>query len=212
MKSINTLALILMACSVPTIQAATLELPSTLHLMAVNGQKENNKTVLENLPQGKQQIVFQFAKSLKNGSKMEHFISKPYVLDLNISSSSDSYKLSHKHMRSYSVAETAFDSGRENWQLQKNGTKQADIPEVMLSDGFLPYVDIEKSIRYHNSQKGILLTGDGMLDMTDAVVTVDEKTGKAEITGDAVTQLKLWYTKASKEEQKEFRRWMIDQE
>lgn len=213
MKSINTLLFTLMVCSTATVQAATLELPGSLNLLAVNGSRNDDKAVLENLPVGKQQIVVQYAKNLKNGSKMEHFISKPYVLELEISNPDDFYKLSHKHMRSYKVAESAFESGKIEWKLTKNGSVQNNEPEELIpSDGFLPYANIEKAVRYHNKEKGIILTSAGAKNITDAVVTVDKETGKAEISGDPVTQLKLWYTKASKEEQKAFRRWLIDQE
>jgi uncharacterized protein YccT (UPF0319 family) len=211
MKVIGAVLFALVAIS-PMSQAAELELPYSLDVLAVNGKKVTDKSALGDLPVGKQQIVIRYTDTLKDGSKEKLLSSKAYVLDLDIKQATDSFSLSHKKFRTYRAASVAFDTGNIGWSLKRNGNTLPVQLEILEGSGFMPYVNIEKTVRAYNQKKGIILTSTGTMDITDAVVSVDKKTGKAEISGDPVTQLKLWYTKASKDEQKAFRRWLIDQE
>ncbi len=208
---ITKLALLALTAVAPFAHSASLDLPYSVDLLALNGIKQDNKSVLESLKPGKQQIIIRYSKDLRDGSKSKLYISNPYVLELDIASEADEYALEHKNFRTYKAAEAAFDHNQVGWTLEQNGTSKDVYLEALLADGFMPYADIEQAIRNHNKEKGIVLTSSGATNVTEAVVTVSDS-GEVAITGDPVTQLKLWYTKASKDERKAFRIWMIDQD
>lgn len=211
MKTPKLLAMSLIAFS-PLTFSAFLDLPNSVELMALNGVKQDSTEVLNSLPNGVNQLVIQYSADLADGSRTKTYTTKPLVFQFAVDNATDNYKLSHKAFYNLTTAKKAFDKGTMGWALTKNGSAHQVKVEKMIGSGILPFADIEKAVRFHNKEKGVVLTMSGARELDEAVVTLDEKTGKVEITGDAVTQLKLWYTKASKEEQKEFRRWMIDQE
>lgn len=208
---ITKIALLALAVFTPFSNAASLNLPYSVDLLALNGKEQGDKAALETLSQGKQQVVIRYSKTLKDGSKRALYTSKPFVFEFDVKNASEDYKLSHKKFRNYKAAEAAFNANKIGWKIEHNGQVEPVQPEVLLAEGFMPYSDIEKAIRYHNKEKGIVLTSAGAMNVTEAAVTVSES-GKVEVTGDAVTQLKLWYSKASKAERKEFKKWMIDQD
>ncbi|WED22733.1 DUF2057 domain-containing protein [Vibrio sp. JC009] len=212
MKKITMLSMSALIAFSSYVNAASLELPYSIQLLALNGKKQQDKSVLSQLPEGKHQIILQYAKQLKDGSKTKLFASKPLVMQLEVTDPNASYELSHKAFYSVNTVEKALEKNKMGWELESEGKSYPVTIETMYGSGFAPFTNIEKAIKAHNKQSGLILTSMGTKDITDAVVTVDQKTGKLEVEGDPVTQLKLWYTKASKEEQKEFRRWMIDQE
>ena len=194
-------------------QAASLALPYGIDLLAVNGKEMDEKEVLEKLSVGKQQLVIRYSDDLKTSSKQSMiFTSKPYVLALDIKNASDTYQLSHKKFRDYDSAERAFRMKKVDWKLELNGADQSvELEELPGRDGFMPYSDIEKLIKEYNQDKGVVLTSAGAVNVTEAAITVSDS-GEVKVTGDSVTQLKLWYSKASKDERKEFKKWMIDQD
>ncbi|PWI33913.1 DUF2057 domain-containing protein [Vibrio albus] len=191
--------------------AASLDLPYSVDFLALNGVEQDSKDVLASLKPGRQQVIIRYSEELRDGSTNELYVSKPLVLNLDVKADSDEYSLDHKNFRTYKAAEAAFDNNKAGWTLEHNGISEVVYPEELLADGFMPYANIEKAIRAHNKEKGIVLTSSGATNVTEAVVSVSDS-GEVEITGDPVTQLKLWYTKASKDERKAFRIWMIDQD
>jgi hypothetical protein len=195
----------------PFTHAASLDLPYSVDFLALNGVEQDSKDVLQDLKPGKHQVIIRYSEDLRNGSTNELFVSKPMVLELDIKDAADEYALDHKNFRTYRAAEAAFDQNKAGWTLEHNGYSEQVFPEELMADGFMPYANIEKAIRKHNKEKGIVLTAAGATNVTDAVVSVSDA-GEVEISGDPVTQLKLWYTKASKDERKAFRIWMIDQD
>ncbi len=58
----------------------------------------------------------------------------------------------------------------------------------------------------------MVTSGVGVEDLGDEVIVAVSESGDVELTGNALTQLKLWYSKASEEERKAFRKWIIDVE
>jgi len=211
MKTLKFVAIALVTFS-PLTFSASLELPNSVELMALNGVKQDSKDVLQDLPNGVNQLVIRYSSDIRDGSRAKQYSTDPLVMQLDVDDENSQYELTHKAFYNLTAIKRAFDKGTMGWKLTKNGSAHSVEVEKMIGSGILPFANIEKAVRFHNKEKGVILTTSGARDLDEAVVTLDEKTGKVEITGDAVTQLKLWYTKASKEEQKEFRRWMIDQE
>lgn len=192
--------------------AATLNTPFHIELLALNGQEQKDKSTLDSLKVGNHQMVIRYIETLKSGSKYELFSSPPYVLELSVENDGDEFNFTHRNFNTYSKAVSAFDRDSIGWEMTKNGTPINLEIEKFKVEGFMPLLNIENSVREYNKKKGIILTSFGVMDATDAILAIDNETGDIEISGDAITQLKLWYAKASKEELKEFKRWMIDQE
>ncbi|KFD81942.1 hypothetical protein DA89_688 [Vibrio paracholerae] len=64
----------------------------------------------------------------------------------------------------------------------------------------MPYSDLPKLVIQQNRKEGIYF---------DSAVALG---GAIETLGEAESQLKTWYLRASKEERKAFKKWMVDQE
>ncbi|MDA0147272.1 YccT family protein [Vibrio sp. LaRot3] len=191
--------------------AADISFESGIDVLALNGKSVQNADSIE-LPAGENQIVIEYSKALKSGSSKKTYTSKPYVVSIHVANELDSYKLGIETYRTYELAKVKFDAGNVEWQVSNNGSPtEYDLELLPGVPGLLPYANIEEAIRLYNKNNGIVLTSSGAMNINEAAVSV-AKDGKITVTGDAVTQLKLWYTKASKEERKEFRRWMIDQD
>ncbi len=210
MKAISVLAVGLLGIASVS-SAAELTLPHTVQVLAVNGKGVDSDT-LKNLPVGDNQIVVEYSERLRDGSSHRTYASKPLIFTIDVKKADDQLELSHKRFRVYDDAKSAFEYNNVEWALTTNGNKQPVSLKVLpAKGGFMPYADIEQVVKEYNQDQGIVLTSAGAMSVTETAVTVDDS-GKVQVSGDAVTQLKLWYSKASKAERKEFRRWMIDQE
>ncbi|WP_435247313.1 DUF2057 family protein [Vibrio sp. nBUS_14] len=210
MKLINITAVALLL-SASSAYSASLALPKSVSVLTVNGV-QSDESPIKNLPVGLNQVVIQYKQVLKNGSKKELLESKPLLFNVSIRDKAEVLDLKHPRFISYKVAQSAFRKNEVQWIIS-SGVSSIPVDSTVLpgNGGFLPYADIEKAVATYNSEHGIVFSKPGSTNFSEAVITVDGS-GKAQITGDFVSQLKLWYAKASKQERKEFRKWMIDQE
>lgn len=208
MNRIKAILFSLLLC--PTVSfSATLDVSKSVEIMALNGKKTSE---IDTLPVGKNQVILAYSESLKDGSKSNRFTSSPLVLTVSVDKDEDTLVLSHRIFKTYDKAKSAFARNSVGWKLATNGKEEpVDLVKLPGRPGFMPYSDLEGVIGDYNRSQGIILTSTGTQSITEAAVAVSE-TGEIQITGDATTQLKLWYSKASKAERKEFRKWMIDQE
>ncbi len=160
------------------------------------------------LPAGLHQIVIRFNSSLKDGSKETFFVSRPIVFEINLQADTT---VSLPRMKRYSQVVAHFNRGAK-WMLKySNGTTELIKYEELVGDGFSPYSDVEGLVAAYNKEKGISFSESGAEKLSEQIVTVSDD-GEVTISGDPTTQLKLWYIKASKEERKTFKKWMIDQD
>ncbi|MGF1766043.1 DUF2057 domain-containing protein [Enterovibrio makurazakiensis] len=161
------------------------------------------------LTPGHYQIVARYDDEVKRGAKGVIFTSKPYVIDLEVANDSMALVVPKFKFESQAIA---FFRDPE-WKIQSIATgKSKIIPSVLMTgSGFGSYNNMEDAVAKYNRKNGIIIEGGEAKDLEDVLVNIDEK-GNVDITGDAGTQLKLWYTKATNEEKKAFKRWMIDQD
>ncbi|EEY44345.1 hypothetical protein VMA_002410 [Vibrio mimicus VM223] len=68
-------------------------------------------------------------------------------------------------------------------------------------EGLMPYSDLPKLVIKQNREAGIYFDSELALGSTEH-----------KALSEAESQLKTWYLRASKEERKAFRKWMVDQE
>ncbi|OOF11292.1 hypothetical protein BZG82_04535 [Salinivibrio sp. PR5] len=162
------------------------------------------------LSDGKHQLVMRYEGEVKRGSKDVVFTSRPYVFDFNVDGRDATIDIDTR-LSAQSQASSYFASGPQ-WQAEFESGEVMPLNAIELKgDGFAAYADMEALVADYNRANGIIFDQGESKNLNDVLVEVDEE-GKASIKGDALSQLKLWYTKASDQERKSFRRWIIDQE
>ena len=205
---------LLMALFSVTAQAATLTVADKVKLLAVDGKEVKGQGWSEvesvELTDGKHQIVVRFDGEVKRGSKTTIYTTRPYLFDIDLVDRNAEITL--PRLTTESQAKAFFERGA-TWQLAlENGVTKPLVGVELQGDGFAAYSDIEAVIAAYNRDNGIVIEQGNAVDFQQVSVNVDNETGKVEITGDALIQLKMWYTKASKEDKKAFKIWMAEKD
>lgn len=210
-----------------TVSAATLIPAKGLSVLYVNGQEAESKIGSQQIPKGDVQLVVKMDKKLGRGNSAKVFTSKPYVLSFTVNG--EEIKIDNPPARSHQEAVNAFKSEQPAWELVQDGSALEYTQETLPSKGGLfPYLAMDKLVAEYNQSKGVYFESGQLLDKpveaqviavsaTSAVVAsvptdVKSPAAKPAVNTTNLDQLKAWYLKSSKEERKEFRRWMIDQE
>lgn len=231
MKKSIVAALVALGCSF-SVSAATLIPLKGVSVYFINGQEAESRIGKNELTEGENQVVVRMDKKVGKGSSSGVFTSAPYVLTFNVSG--DEVKINHPVARSEQEAKAAFRTDQPDWRITQDGSTLSYSQEkLQAQSGFLPYMKMDELIAAHNAERGIVFDNGQMTkaeqattatlvttaavatskDVTAANNNAPKTTVKAEPTKvENVEQLKAWYLKASKEERKEFRKWMIDQE
>ncbi|SMY33002.1 hypothetical protein PMAL9190_00815 [Photobacterium malacitanum] len=209
----NTLWLLIALFSAAT-QAATLSVADKIELLAVDGKEVKaqgwNAVDSVELSAGKHQVVVRFDGEVKRGSKSTIFTSRPYLFEIDLAQKNAEITL--PRLTAESQAKAFFERGAK-WQLVVEGGALQALDGVELQgEGLAAYSDIEALVAAYNSDNGIVIEQGNAVDLQQVAVNVDNKTGKVEITGDALTQLKMWYTKASNSDKKAFKIWMAEKD
>ncbi|ODA35974.1 hypothetical protein A8L45_01845 [Veronia pacifica] len=160
------------------------------------------------LAKGTHQIVARFDDEVRDGSRKVIFTSKPYVFQVDMSN--EDLELNLPNFSTESQAKAHFNKG-PNWILLNRNTRK-EIPisfKRLPGIGFGGFGNIEKVIAEYNRNEGIVLFSDKISDSNDLVILQSDAQVPNQ-NNDTLVQLQLWYTKASDEERKAFKRWMID--
>lgn len=197
-----------------TAQAATLTVADKVKLLAVDGKEVKSQGWSEvdsvELTDGKHQVVVRFDGDVKRGSKTTIYTTRPYLFDIDLAGKNAEIIL--PRLTTESQAKAFFERGA-TWQLAlENGAVKPLIGVELQGEGFAAYSDIEAVIAAYNRDNGIVIEQGNAVDLQQVSVNVDNETGKVEITGDALIQLKMWYTKATKEDKKAFKIWMAEKD
>ncbi|MGF1748848.1 DUF2057 family protein [Vibrio cionasavignyae] len=217
-----------------SVNAATLVPMKGVSVYFINGQEAENRIGKNELEQGENQVVVRMDKKLGKGSSSNVYTSAPYVLTVNVTG--DEVKINHPVARSEQEAKVAFRGDAPQWRVTQDGYALAYEQEKLKGkDGFMPYMQMDELIAAHNAERGITFTSGEMVVAKSAAPTATAAVATAAVTttaaaaprvsastaskeavapqaSDNVGQLQAWYLKASKQERKEFRKWMIDQE
>ncbi|MDN3682366.1 DUF2057 domain-containing protein [Vibrio tapetis subsp. quintayensis] len=189
-------------------------------VLMVNGAEANSKMKPSNLKHGQNQIVVEMDKNIGKGSSNGQFTSAPFVITFE--AGSDDIKINHPKVHSIQHAEQVF-KNEPKWRLTSAG-KSIDYKsdELKGKKGFLPYSDMDELVKEYNQQNGIYvgpaaITVAAASQVEPAVKSAratpkKQKTTQAAAHPQALEQMQAWYLKASKQDRKEFRKWMIDQE
>ncbi|WP_394165318.1 DUF2057 family protein [Photobacterium piscicola] len=197
-----------------TAQAATLTVADKVKLLAVDGKEVKSQGWSEvdsvELTDGKHQVVVRFDGDVKRGSKTTIYTTRPYLFDIDLAGKNAEIIL--PRLTTESQAKAFFERGA-TWQLAlENGAVKPLVGVELQGEGFAAYSDIEAVIAAYNRDNGIVIEQGNAVDLQQVSVNVDNETGKVEITGDALIQLKMWYTKATKEDKKAFKIWMAEKD
>ncbi|EEW05818.1 DUF2057 family protein [Vibrio mimicus] len=184
----------------PAIYAADLDAERGITLEVLNERKVVNVDEAV-FTTGENQIVLTFTGRLKKVAKPEFFSSKPYVLHVE-ANPSDKFELNLVSNR-YEVIENLQDKGEPIFILKRNGERVVSAKQYLLKpeEGLMPYSDLPKLVIKQNREAGIYFDSELALGSTEH-----------KALSEAESQLKTWYLRASKEERKAFRKWMVDQE
>ncbi|MDO6705055.1 DUF2057 domain-containing protein [Photobacterium sp. 1_MG-2023] len=193
-------------------QAATLSVTDGIEFLVVDGKQVQgsfwSQTAELELTPGKHQIVVRYDKELKNGSRNTMYTTRPYLFELEMPS--QDAEISLPALVVYSQAQAYFQRDPEWTLLMEDGSQRTLAFTELKGDGFAAFSDMEALVAEYNRQNGITFEQGYAVDLQQAVVKVDAG-GKVEVTGDALAQLKLWYSKAKPEEKAAFQTWMKSQ-
>lgn len=208
MKKLAWVSLALLSVGV---QAATLSTSRNINLLVVDGKKVESSfwSPIEKveLSEGKHQIVVRFDGEVKNGSKDTILTTRPYLFDIDITDQDATIVL--PRLTTLSQAKAHFDRGAD-WSLKyADGMTETIKYTELQGSGFAAYSDMEALVAEYNRNNGIVFEQGYAVDLEDVAVQVTEQ-GELKITGDSLTQLKMWYAKASDQEKKSFKIWMAE--
>lgn len=195
-----------------SLHAATLNIGRNIDLLVVDGEKFEQpggfspETSVE-LHGGDHQLLIRFNKQFRESSKTKHFTSKPYIFQVDLQGR-DAEILSLP-LRTRSQTQAYF-ARKPQWQLQYDSGEVVALKTTAIEGkGLAPYSDLEKLVAEYNQANGIVIEKGNLVDLEKMAVQVTEQ-GEVKVIGDSLTQLKMWYTKASEQEKKAFKIWMAE--
>ncbi|MFV0575122.1 MAG: DUF2057 family protein [Vibrio sp.] len=205
MKMIKLLPVALLASVSLNTNAAELTSKLGIHILTVNGKTValSDKVQLE---EGTQQIVVRYNNFLRMGSNVRSYHSEPFVFNLDVKKDSN-YQIYLPTMNNYNQVQSYFENDKPWYVVENKGKPVAISGEYITPEGFLGDINAEKMVAKYNQQKGFVFESGKMEELTTITTKGAAKTAAVSELG----QLKLWYLKATKEDQKAFQKWIIDQ-
>ncbi|MGD8170196.1 DUF2057 family protein [Vibrio sp. TRT 21S02] len=202
-----------------SLHAASLEPKNGVNLLYIGGAEVEEHRDINKIEPGKIQVILNYNKKLKGSGKDRVFDSSPYVVSFDAPDTD--IVITPPKMYTYDQAAQAFKNNPQ-WKIETVTGKSVAYTQEALDQtgGFMPFFDMSERVAKHNAARGItfgastaIATKAQIADLPKAepkVTTSITKTVKSEMVN--LEQLKAWYVKATPEERKEFRRWIIDQE
>lgn len=200
--------------------ALDLDLGSGISAEVLNGKtiKDENYELVK----GDNQFVFEFNGKLKDGHKREYYSSRPYIVTLDLSTAE---KLEVELLSTkLNKIERWVDKKQPIFQFKIDGKTIADTQEMLPpAEGTFPYSNIPALVDTYNKERGLVFDSGKVVELKAELAKLEQSEPLASgekknttIAGVTETentlQLKLWYLRASEEERKNFKRWMIEQD
>ncbi len=138
---------------------------------------------------------------------------------LHLENGIDLFTINGKKVEKVSMDAYELQSGLNQISVQFAAKlKKSGKLEYISTKPYLVSIDIINDsdvkpnvVTVYNRKHGIIFSSTGAENLTEEVVKVTED-GKITISGDALAQLKLWYSKASEDEIEQFEMWVTSQE
>ncbi|NUW67912.1 DUF2057 family protein [Vibrio coralliilyticus] len=221
MKTIKPLflAVLATAVSLPSL-ALDLDLGGGISAEVLNGKKIKNEDY--ELVKGDNQFVFEFSGKLKNGHKREYYSSRPYIVTLDLENAEVlEVELISKRLDDI---ETRVSKREPIFKFVIDGKTVTDSQEMLPpAEGAFPYSNVPALVDTYNKERGLVFDSGKVVELKAELAKLEQSESLA--TGEKATttiagvkesentlQLKLWYLRASDEERKNFKRWMIEQD
>lgn len=226
---------------ISSVNAATLVPKRGVDILYINGQSAVSKVGENKISEGFNQVVLRMNKDMSRGSSSDVFTSKPFVISFDVTGDEvvidhPLARSTREAQKAFKTEEPKWIVKVDGSIVEYEQSM------IEGKTGFLPFSGLEKRVAEHNEKRGIYFKEGKLVDRPVTTITVEEATAataavvtlpvgnngtveKADSISEAkatspvkvevssnVEQLKAWYLKSSKQERKEFRRWMIDQE
>lgn len=221
MKTIKPLflAVLVTAVSLPSL-ALDLDLGGGISAEVLNGKKIKSEDY--ELVNGDNQFVFEFSGKLKNGHKREYYSSRPYIVTLDLENAEVlEVELISKRLDDI---ETRVSKREPIFKFVIDGETVKDSQEMLPpAEGAFPYSNVPALVDTYNKERGLVFDSGKVVELKAELAKLEQSEPLA--TGEKATatiagvkesentlQLKLWYLRASDEERKNFKRWMIEQD
>ena len=213
MKKIFTILALLL---VQNSYALELHATDGVEILALNGKTVNSSlfktTKTPEVEPGNHQIVVRYSRRFSTGQLVR---SRPAIFNLDLQQDTT---ISVQDLNTEYKAEKAVRQGLD-WEItSKNNSYTVTDSDILVDNGFLPYSDMEGVIALYNQQNNIT-TAAVATATTAAVVAPAVSSNPTPITpnvmatsSDMGTTLQTLYQLASKEDKKQFRMWLIEQD
>ncbi|EEX31573.1 MULTISPECIES: DUF2057 family protein [Vibrio] len=213
------LAVLATAVSLPSL-ALDLDLDSGISAEVLNGKKVKDENY--ELVKGDNQFVFEFSGKLKDGHKREYYSSRPYIVTLDLENA-DVLKVELVSNRLSSI-EKKVNKREPIFKFTIDGKAVNDSQEMLPpAEGAFPYSNVPALVDTYNKERGLVFDSGKVVELKAELAKLEQSepiaSGERKTTtiagvteSENTLQLKLWYLRASDEERKNFKRWMIEQD
>lgn len=209
------LAVLATAISLPSL-ALDLDLDSGISAEVLNGKKIKDENY--ELIQGDNQFVFEFSGKLKDGHKREYYSSRPYIVTLDLENA-EVLKVELVSNK-FSSIEKKVNKREPIFKFTVDGKAVTDSQELLPpAEGAFPYSNVPALVDTYNKERGLVFDSGKVVELKAELAKLELTSGEKKTTTIAgvtetenTLQLKLWYSRASDEERKNFKRWMIEQD
>ena len=159
---------------------------------------------------------------MKNGHKREYYSSRPYIVTLDLENAEVlEVELISKRLDDI---ETRVSKREPIFKFVIDGKTVTDSQEMLPpAEGAFPYSNVPALVDTYNKERGLVFDSGKVVELKAELAKLEQSESLA--TGEKATttiagvkesentlQLKLWYLRASDEERKNFKRWMIEQD
>jgi uncharacterized protein YccT (UPF0319 family) len=196
MKLLRMVLSLFVICYIPlSFAGVVIEATDGVKILAINEKLNVDADSVEGTI-GQNQIVLQYVKRLKDGSKQKVYRSSPFVMKFNLENG-DSAKIVAPKLRTYQRADAVFKFGDPEWEIWVEENNVEFVVDALPGrSGFMPYEDLDGLIKEYNLSEGI------------AVLTPSNTSSGSE---PELSDVKALYKSLTVDQQKEFRIWLIDQ-
>ncbi|MDR9829258.1 DUF2057 family protein [Vibrio sp. FNV 38] len=209
--------------------AATLSVKDTVDILVVNMEKPAltgkafNSVMEVELPEGQNQIVFQYEPVIETSNERKKVYGQTQVVTFTLAADQDI----EFQMPSYRSVRSA-EKGLKKLDFEivdQNGNKIEKVIDVLKSDGIQLGRNHIEEVRDYNINGGVAavaisyvaVNNAAQISAQPAVLPEPElapipavPVQLPELDSKELQQLKTWYTEASEEDRKSFRKWLID--
>ncbi|EJL6588258.1 DUF2057 family protein [Vibrio cholerae] len=200
-----------------------LKVPENIDLLSVNMQKPKSegglfgdKTIM--LKDGTNQIVFRYIPTFDDGDDVKKVYSDTIIAKFESENATLHFKIpSYRNIKEANEKIQTME-----WQLvDEKEQSVALVEDKLLNPGVQWGRNYSQEATEYNQNGGVaaigylkVVTNEAQLSENTTQVIMSEASQPLEVVGSSnnLTQLQLWYSKASKEERKAFKKWMVDQE